>query len=853
MHIEQSLQKRVSSHFENEFVFPDGSTGWFDFSIKPVPEGVLILSIDNTERKRQEGKLFESEFRFSNLYENGPFGMVMANKDFRFKSVNPAFCNFLGYREEELKELTFKDVTYPDDVENDMINIQKIYDREISVYKTEKRYVHKDGQVKWGSLTVTATYDNEGQFLYKLGIIEDISSRKQADEELRKSMQLQSETELIGKVGGWEFNIDTKEQTWTEEVYRIHEVDFNFNPNVDKGIDFYSPESRPIVEEAVKRVIESGEPFDLELEIITAKGNLKKVHAMGKADFENRRIYGFFQDITERKLAEESLKNSESEFRLLAEAMPQIVWITRADGWNTYFNQQWVDYTGLTLEESYGHGWNKPFHPDDQQRAWDAWSNAVNNNGIYSIESRLRRADGVYQWWLVRGVPVLDADGNILKWFGTCTNINDMKMAEEAIRIHSGRLQNLHEIDQAILLAIESPEAVVQTALQFMRNLLQCQRASVGIFDLENKEVQVFAAGVDGKTILKIGTVLTEEVNGIIDILRQTNMEIVENLSILKLPSSINKVLQAEGIQSFLNVALVSEMEMYGVLNVGWENPRIFSSEEIEIVKEVAIQITIAIEKARLLKETKRYATELEDRVRDRTLLLESANKELEAFSYSVSHDLRAPLRHINGYVDLLNERFRENLPEKALHYLSIITDAAKEMGTLIDDLLQFSRSSRQEVHKEKLDMNALVKDVLEKTESDLRERDIIWSIQELPEVYGDYSLLKQVWVNLMDNAVKYTRLKQPAEIAIECREEKEAFVFCIRDNGVGFDMKYAHKLFGVFQRLHSQSEFEGTGIGLANVQRIIHKHNGRIWAEAEPNNGATFFFTIPKNQEDKQ
>jgi light-regulated signal transduction histidine kinase (bacteriophytochrome) len=162
--------------------------------------------------------------------------------------------------------------------------------------------------------------------------------------------------------------------------------------------------------------------------------------------------------------------------------------------------------------------------------------------------------------------------------------------------------------------------------------------------------------------------------------------------------------------------------------------------------------------------------------------------------------------------------------------------------------LLQFSRTGRQDLHKEKIDMNGLVLEVLDNIKQDIKHRSIVWSVQELPEAFGDYSLLKQVWVNLLDNAVKYTRLAETAQISVECREEKDKFVFSIRDNGVGFDMKYAHKLFGVFQRLHAQSDFEGTGIGLANVQRIVHKHHGIIWAEAEPDKGATFFFTLPKN-----
>ncbi len=231
---------------------------------------------------------------------------------------------------------------------------------------------------------------------------------------------------------------------------------------------------------------------------------------------------------------------------------------------------------------------------------------------------------------------------------------------------------------------------------------------------------------------------------------------------------------------------------------------------------------------------------------------LELSNKELEAFSYSVSHDLRAPLRHIHGYVEMLQEKYTLDLPQQAQHYLSVITNAAKQMGILIDELLQFSRMGRQELRKTRINMNELVDQVIENTKQTTSSRDIAWNKQELPQVFGDSTLLKQVWVNLLDNAVKYTSKKEKAEIGIGFTENESHFVFFIRDNGVGFDMKYAHKLFGVFQRLHTQTEFEGTGIGLASVQRIVHKHNGRTWAEAEPDNGATFFFSIPKDRKER-
>jgi len=237
---------------------------------------------------------------------------------------------------------------------------------------------------------------------------------------------------------------------------------------------------------------------------------------------------------------------------------------------------------------------------------------------------------------------------------------------------------------------------------------------------------------------------------------------------------------------------------------------------------------------------------ELEERVTERTSQLEASNKELEAFSYSVSHDLRAPLRHIGGYVDLLTERCSDSLSEKGLHYLHSIANASHQMGILIDDLLQFSRTGRQEMRLAELDMNELLKETLASLEAEFTGRRVEWKIATLPRVYGDLSLIRLVWFNLLSNAIKFTRGRELAVIEIGCSETPAEYQFFIWDNGAGFDMQYAHKLFGVFQRLHSVDEFEGTGIGLANIRRIISKHGGQTWAEAKPGLGATFYFSLP-------
>ena len=272
--------------------------------------------------------------------------------------------------------------------------------------------------------------------------------------------------------------------------------------------------------------------------------------------------------------------------------------------------------------------------------------------------------------------------------------------------------------------------------------------------------------------------------------------------------------------------------------------PEILRSK-VSVFVDLARQTELVRRQADQLRQSEQEALQLAQARANLLAELEVANRELEAFAYSVSHDLRAPLRRINGFAGILLEDFSAQLDPVAKGYLERVSEAGRHMCQLLDDLLNLSRVTRKELTRRRTDLDSLVKEVWDSLQPEIEGREIEWQIGRLPTVECDPGLIKQVFANLLLNAIKYTRPRQRATIQVDqmiCDGQPAVFV---RDNGVGFDMKYADKLFGVFQRLHRQEDFEGTGVGLATVQRIIHKHGGRVWAEAEPYKGATFYFIL--------
>jgi PAS domain S-box-containing protein len=683
--------------------------------------------------------------------------------------------------------------------------------------------------------------------------------------------------------------------------------------------------------------------------------SLSPIRSVDKTDGKGRFVLAIVRDITERKRAEEELRESEERFHGLAQNALDVVMVTDVEGTIRYVSPSVERVLGYRPEEQIGTNAAEYVHPDDLKKGLDALSEAVSKPGVHpvAVETWVRHKDG--SWRCLEGMANNLLDDPAVK--GVVFNhrdVTDRKAAEEEVRRLNENLEKrvaertaqleatLGEHERAEEVVRESEEryrAVVEEAAEGIllvgvntKRILDANAAYQNLLGYTDKEIL-------GLTLYDMVPYSQEDMDCYVErVLEQrryisgerrhrrkdgslVSVEVSANVisyggheAICIVVRDITERKQTEEVRSRLAAIVDSSDDaiigktLEGIItnwNRGAEKIYGYSAEEAvgrpismlvpaylpdeipEILKKISlgegiihyetvrvtkggrrldVSLTISPIKdsqgnivgastiARNITERKQAEEEirllneqLEQRVRQRTAQLEEANKELESFSYSVSHDLRAPLRHIGGFAELLQKKAASTLDEAGQRYLETILDSAKHAGVLIDNLLTFSRMGRAELHRADVDMNRLVRQVLDDLKLETAGRSIDWQIGELPEVQGDPSMLQLVMTNLLSNAVKYTHNRDEAVIEVGSKSDGDEAVFFVSDNGVGFDMQYVDKLFGVFQRLHRAEEFEGTGIGLANVQRIVNRHGGRTWAEGSVGSGATFYFSLPR------
>jgi PAS domain S-box-containing protein len=774
-----------------------------------------------------------------------------------------AFTRITGFSEEDVDaNKDFMEFIYPGDFPVVSRRIAALLAGQSDV--SEFRILRRDGEVRWLRDHGQPAWDErQGRVTHIYGAARDITERKRTEQALRESEERYRY--LIQAVTDYIYMVRVEDGRVVETIHGPGCVAVTGYTSEDFAADPFLwyrmvvPEDRTKVEEQAQQMLKGSETLAIEHRILRKDGTQRWVRNTSVPHRDERgkllSYDGLVQDITERKLAEEALRESESKFRSFVEQSIEGFLLVDEQGIVIEWNRALEEMTGVKREQALGQFlWDIQLHfmveefktPAAYEQSKTIVLQALQSGQApffnHPVEAVYRRSDG--SRGIAQQVIFLVKTEGGFRIGSASRDITEQKRAEEARHRYAQRLEELREIDRAILEA-RSPEAITLAALKHLRNLLACQHVSVVTFDYDTQKATILAVDLDGKTQLGFQQQMTLDDFGITPDLLEGRVHIVDDIATLNEKVASDEQLLAEGIRSFASLPFMVEGKLIGSLNLGDASPNSFTPDRIEIAHEAATSLAIAIQQAQLREQVQHYTNELEQRVAERTEQLEAANKELEAFSYSVSHDLRAPLRAMDGFSRILLEEYAPHLSPDIVHYLDIIRENALQMGRLIDDLLAFSRLSRQPFKKQAVDNEELVHQAIESLEEEQKGRNINLSIGELPTCQGDPALLRQVWVNLLSNALKFTRRRGITQIEIGCLKKDSEQVYYVKDNGTGFDMQYTERLFGVFQRLHSAEEYEGSGVGLAIVQRVISRHGGRIWVEAEPDKGATFYFVI--------
>lgn len=651
--------------------------------------------------------------------------------------------------------------------------------------------------------------------------------------------------------GIWYWDVETNQVQWNDRLLELMGVRRDqWGGTFDDWYQRLHPEDQPRLAQALKDHLERRLPYRVEsFRLLHADGEYRWCTTAGQAEWDESgkplRMAGSFRDVTDRKQFEDRLRDSELRYSQILDSIHDMVLTRDEQGRITWANRAACRLYGMNVEQLRG----STGGAEDASAA--SADRAVFSSGqiVERQESPQPTPQGEQRIYHTVKTPLRNRDGQIKELVAVSRDITARK----------------RELDTQRLLAQAS--AILGASMDYERTLRELVHvmvptfadwAAVDVLD-DAGEVKRLAFHHRDPQMCKLARLLQEKYppnlqasHGLGRVLRTKQLEHLPEISREMIRAAARDAEHAEslerlGLKSMICAPIVVGDRAVGALTfVAAESKRRYVDNDVDFAAEVAHRAAVAIDNARLYQQLREMTNTLEQRVQERTAALTEINQELEAFSYTVSHDLRAPVRHIGGFVDLLREVAGDSLDSQALRYLTTIKNAATQMGTLIDGLLTFSRLGRTQLAKRPVALSELVTSVIRQMTPDLANRQIAWSVGPLPTVLADGTMLQLVMVNLIDNAVKYTRGRTQACIEVGAKREAKEYLVWVRDNGVGFDMQYVDKLFGVFQRLHGEEQFEGTGIGLASVRRIIVRHGGRAWAVSELGQGSTFYFTLP-------
>jgi len=833
----------------------DGWIYWVDTTIVPFagedgkPRQYVAIRADITERKRAEEALRESlvtsKIALKDLADQ-KFALdqhaIVATTDVQgtITYVNDKFCAISKYSRQELLGQNHRILNsghHPKEFFQQMYHI--IANGE--VWRDEICNRAKDGSIYWVDTTVIPFLDAYGKPRQYMAIRADITERKRAEEVLNESQErfrllLDGVKDYAiymlnpeGNVISWNAGAARIKGYQQEEILGRHFSCFYTAEDREAGKpvrELQESLSQGRFEEQSLRVRKGGSTFWANVVITPMFDDHGKLRGFSKVA----------RDITDRKRAEqavqESLATSEAALRELADqkfALDQhaIVAVTDVQGTITYVNEKFCDISQYSRDELIGQNHrilNSGHHPKE---FFQQMYHAIARGKVWHGEIKNRAKDGSNYWVDTTIVPTLATDGKPQQYVAIRADITERKRSEAALAEQAEELSRQSRELLRSQQALETQTLMLQSVLDSMVEGLVAADEN-GKFILWNPAAtRIVGMGAEnvpaGKWNSHYGVYLPDTVTPLSDEQNPLARAIQGEVSAAEI--FIRNPELEEGV--WLEISGGPLKGKDGATRGG-----VVAFRDITQRKEDE-------------REIRKLNEELEARVEQRTEELKAANLEMEAFTYSVSHDLRAPLRHIGGFSRILLEDFGPKMDPEALSHLHRIEDGTRRMGLLVDELLNLARVGRHALKLEATPLNPIIEDVISLLQPEVNGRVVEWRIAELPPAMCDSILVKQVFQNLIANALKFTRPRERAVIEISHRQENDQVLLLIRDNGVGFSMKYQDKLFGVFQRLHRAEDFEGTGIGLATVKRIVHKHGGRVWANSELDKGATFYFTL--------